>query len=118
MHLWCQYGSIEKCYQDIDSDIIKNKIDNFKRWVEIPDDCLGARLDHKLSNFIDYNRIVVEFLCIDENQPRNSQDDVSSLTQTPLYWPLAKPIISSSGDFVDIQVGDIVDILVKNKRKY
>ena len=127
IRLWCQFGCIEQCFplhhhrmhvtqKQIDTSIKDNNIyNNFneKTWVEIPDDCLGARLDHKLINLTDYNAIVVEFLKINQNDAADYDDNerVSSLSDTPLYWPLTKSHKSSSYD--NIEIGDLVDVVVE-----
>ena len=127
VRLWCQFGCIEKCYPtDRNGSYrfvskeqlyksIKDTNFNRKKWVEIPDDCLGARLDHKRINLIDYSRIVVEFLQIDLIQCEYFHDDahVSSLDDTPLYWPLAKPSTLSVLNINEIEIGDLVDVLVE-----
>ena len=43
----------------------QDKEKNLNRCVEIPDECLGVRLGDKMIDLTNYNRIVVEFICID-----------------------------------------------------
>ena len=124
VRVWCQWMCIKRFYNwkkqlcgvhnyNIDSctSVTKN---NAKRWVEIPNDCLDVKMDHKLINLIDYNHIVIEFLCVndsDHDHDKSKPSNVACLHDTILYWPLTK--IDQDFNCQDLQVGDIVDVKVK-----
>ena len=117
VRLWCQFGCIEKCYA-VSSDslppnavywLIKDKEKNRKRWVEIPDDCLGVRLDDKMIDLANYNRIVVELICVADICFMSPTPTISTVNKTPLYRPLGKQNVNQD----NIQVGDIIDAPVE-----
>ena len=119
VRLWCQFGCIEKCYplsaKHMPPEVvnfyllIKDKEKNRKRWVEIPDDYLGVRLDDKMIDLANYNRIVVEFICVADIGCMSPDQPTSTVNKTPLYWPLCKQNVNED----NIQVGDIIDAPVK-----
>ena len=88
VRLWCQFGCIKDLYpvqkkiRVTKDDIIKNNknnnYNNFKRWVEIPDDWLKIDLTSPWINLIEYNWICVEFLCL-------NKEKASKFDQTQIY---------------------------------
>ena len=114
VHIWVQFGCVKNIYL-IDKHINVTKDDlktvDLKKWVEIPDDYTNLKLCDV--NINEYNRICVEFIGIRDifDIPRGNGERITRWERihSGMFWPLAKP----DDKWKDLQVGDIVEILVK-----
>ena len=117
-----------------------NNGNNDKRWVEIPDDWLKYEITSPLINIVDFNRICVEFLCLDsksvvandsdtskDNYKNKNKDNIYNLNQgqnilklelsddpTGLNdTPLYWPLAKGNTEWNNVEIGDMVDVIVK-----
>ena len=132
IRVWCKLGCIKNFYlieknkmtvtiNDL-NDILTSEED-LNRWVELPDGWLGIGLNDKKLNIVKYNQICIEYPFLDVLDKKNINSKHSKqiyhIYNSNLYWPLSKYnndnniIFENERKWIDIRIGDVIDVLVK-----